>query len=243
VDVIVSLDAGAKSRLGMPDHLFDGRTLINIEHHASNSHFGDINVVNIKASATGVIVYDLIRENGLPVSSAVAQAIYATILTDTGSFRQSNTTAEIHEMAAALIRAGADPWLVARSIYESNTRSRLDLLGMCLDTLETHDGGRSAWLHVDGAMYEKSGGVEEDTEGLIEFGRSLDGVEVAVFIRPGNNGAWKVSFRGKVEADVGTLAANLGGGGHRHASGCTLKGSFGQVRDQVRQAVSALLAT
>ena len=125
--------------------------------------------------------------------------------------------------------------------------STLDLFeglpGACLETLEMCDGGRSAWLRVDHEMYERTGAVEEDTEGFIDYGRGLDGVEVAVMIRQEDDrDRWKVTFRSKVSADVGALATKLGGGGHRHAAGCIMSGTLDEVGRRVRGAVSELFA-
>jgi len=245
VDTIISLDAGSKSRLGLPDMFFEGRKLLDIDHHASNDRFGDVNLVEIKACSTGAIVLELIERLGLQLSPAAASAIYVTILTDTSCFRNAATTADVFDLAAKLVRAGAAPWPIAREVYESHSKGMIELLRTCLGTLELQNDGRSAWLHVDPAMYEHTGGDAQDTEGFIEYARSLQGVEIAVFIRPevstDMHTTWKVTFRGKYDADVGALAVTLGGGGHHHAAGCTMHGSFEEVRHKARVAVSALL--
>jgi len=241
VDLILSLDAGARSRLGLDGAFFEGRTLLNIDHHPSNEMFGDINLVDVGACATGAMVEELIRRLGLILTPAAAEAVYGTVLTDTFCFRNTHTSAGVFELAARLARAGARPEHIAREVYESHRRATFDLLHFCLATLEIHDRGRSAWLHVDQKMYRQSGSDAEDTEGFIEYGRSLQGIEVAVFIRPESTGGWKVSFRGKLDVDVGALAVSLGGGGHRYAAGCSLPGAFDEVRGRVRRAVSELL--
>ncbi len=242
-DVIVSLDCGAKSRLGMPDEFFASATLINIDHHASNQLFGDINVVDARYCATGAMIYDLLLAMKVPLNPAGASAIYAAVLTDTASFRLSSATADVYRMAASLIDAGAEPWPISVGIYESRPLAGLRIMTACLETLEVHDGGRSAWVYIDREMYEHSGADVEDTEGLIDYARSIDGVEVAVFVRidESRDACWKVSFRGKTHADVGSLAAALGGGGHRHAAGCLMRGSFDEVNQRLHTAVSELL--
>jgi len=242
VDLIISLDAGSKVRLGFPDAFFANRKLAVIDHHASNDCFGDINLIDISACATGAIVYELIQHLELPISAAAANALYVTLLTDTASFRNENATAEVHEMAVALIRAGAQPWPVAREVYESRSEAGFHLQMRCMQTLKMMDNGRSAWLYVDTDMYRDSGSDGEDTEGLIDLARGLLGVEVAVFMRPGDDASsWKVTFRGKYDADVGALAVSLGGGGHRFAAGATMSGSFEDIRSKVQKAVTELL--
>ncbi len=241
VDTVVCLDSGNIDRLGLPPSFFRGKTVLNIDHHSNNTGFGDVNLIVPEAAATGEIILELMKRLNLPLSADAATAIFTAILTDTCSFRLANATARIHRLAAELIEAGADPWHISRGVYESHSRTRLDLLGLCLKTLELRDEGRSSWLHVDQEMYEQTRATHEDTEGFIEYGRSLDGVEIAVFIRPEEDQEWKVSFRNKTTTDVSALASRLGGGGHPHAAGCILAGTFDEVRERVRDEVSKLL--
>ncbi|MDX8404493.1 MAG: bifunctional oligoribonuclease/PAP phosphatase NrnA [Mariprofundaceae bacterium] len=241
VDTIISLDCGAKSRLGMPDSFFAGKKLINIDHHASNNGFGEVNVVDANYCATGAMVFDLLLALGVTLTPAMASALYVALLTDTASFRLSTVTAEVFDLAAALVKAGADPAIASKAVYGSNSLERLKLLNMSLNTLELHDDDRSAWLHVTEDMYASTSADTEDTEGFIDYGRGIAGVEITVFIRPESDGYWKLSFRGENGMDVGSLAMELGGGGHRYAAGCTLAGTLAEVTDQVRPLVSSYL--
>jgi len=243
-DLIISLDCGARGRLGMNDAFYAGTRLINIDHHASNNHFGDLNVVDARYCATGAMMFDLLIAMLIPLTNTSASAIYAAVLTDTASFRLPNATSAVYRMAADLIDAGAEPWPICVNIYESVPLAGLKILTACLDTLVLRDQSRSAWLHVTRDMFEATGADVEDIEGLIDYARSIDGVEVAVFIRCDEQGddRWKVSFRGKTTADVGAVAASLGGGGHKHAAGCLMHGSLDEVRARVEQAVSDILA-
>ena len=140
IDLIVSLDAGARSRLGMDDGFFAGRRLINLDHHASNTRFGDINLVDADACATGVLAHALIRHMGLSLSSRAAMAIYVTLLTDTHSFRLSTVTPGVLRLAGEMIEAGAEPGLAARSVYEAQRPEGMDLLRRCLQTLKLRNG-------------------------------------------------------------------------------------------------------
>jgi len=193
------------------------------------------------------MMFDLLIAMDRPLSKISASAIYAAVLTDTASFRLPNADAAVYRMAADLIDAGAEPWPICVNIYESHPLGGLKLLTACLDTLTMRDEKRSAWVHVTHAMYESTGADVEDSDGLIDYARSIDGVEVAVLIRCDENSdknsddGWKVSFRGKTTADVGAVAASLGGGGHRHAAGCLMRGSFDDVLSRVEQAVSRIL--
>jgi phosphoesterase RecJ-like protein len=188
------------------------------------------------------MIFDLLLAMEVAFTVSIASAIYTAVLTDTSCFRHSNTSASIYRMAADLIEAGAQPWPISVAVYESKTLAGMNILTACLETLEIRDGGRSAWIYVNNEMYEKAGANIEDTEGLIDYARSIGGVEVAVLIRHHElEDRWKVNFRAKTTANVGALANSLGGGGHKHAAGCVLGGSFDEVRDIIRQEVSQIL--
>lgn len=243
VDTIVSLDCAAISRLGMPDTFFAGKTLVNIDHHASNRNFGQVNVVDAGYCATGAMIYDLLLFLETELTPAMAAPLYVALMTDTASFRLSTVDVDVFYLAAELVKAGADPATASKAVYGSNSVARLELLKLSLDTLELHDEQRSAWLHVTDAMYQQTGADTEDTEGFIDYGRSISGVGITVFIRPGSEGSWKLSFRGANGLDVGFLASELGGGGHRYAAGCDLHGSLDEVKEQVHPFVTRLLSS
>lgn len=242
-ELIISLDCGSFNRLAMPEAYLQGRTLVNIDHHASNKSFGNVNVIEHRYCATGAMVFDLLLAMDVTITATIASAIYTAVLTDTSRFRLANATADVYRMAADLIDAGAEPWPISVAVYESHSLGGLNILKLCLDTLEINDDGRSAWIYVNQEMYEQAGANVEDTEGLIDHVRSIENVEVAVLIRSHEAGddRWKVNFRAKTFADVGSLASQLGGGGHKHAAGCVMRGDFTEVRSKVRQAVSQLL--
>jgi len=242
-DLIISLDCGSFKRLAMPPAIQNQTTLINIDHHASNVQFGDINMVDPRYCATGAMISDLLLAMQVTFTASIASAIYTAVLTDTASFRLSSASASIYRMAADLIDAGAQPWPICMAVYESRSLAGMNILTACLETLEIRDDGRSAWVCVKREMYEKTGANVEDTEGLIDFARSIDGVEVAVLIRSHElEDRWKINFRAKTTIDVGALASALGGGGHKHAAGCVLNGSFDEVRTIIRKQVSQILA-
>jgi len=243
-DLIIALDCGARGRLGMPVSWFDGATLLNIDHHASNRLFGDINLVDARYCATGAMIFDLFIAMDVALNNDRATAIYAAVLTDTACFRLASASPAVYRMAADLIDAGAEPWPISVEVYESRSQAGIRMMTACLNTLEVNNDGRSAWVYVTDDIYRESGADVQDTEGLIDYARSIDGVEVAVFIRSDelHAGQWKVSFRGKTEANVGDLAASLGGGGHKHAAGCQMSGTLDDVRARVQAAVTHTLS-
>jgi len=240
VDVIISLDCGDQRRLAMPDTFFEKRTLINIDHHDTNSYFGHINVIETDACATGAMVYDLMQALGMPLCKNTAQSIYVTLMTDTGSFRYPCSSSDVYRLAATLIDAGAEPWPIAVEVYESATLGRMHLLAACLSTLHMSFQGRVAWLRIDQDMYVKTASDVEDTEGLIDYGRCVSGVEMAVLIREDAQDLWKVTFRGKLKIDVGELAQKLGGGGHAYAAGCAISGTYDEVFAKVNQVIGGV---
>ena len=242
VDTIISVDCGAKSRLGMPDTFFAGKTLINIDHHASNQGFGEVNVVDASYCATGAMIYDLLSFLEMKLTPSIASSLFVALMTDTASFRLSTVDADVFRLAAELVEAGADPAEAAKAVYGSNTFARLELLKLSLDTLELCDDQRSAWLHVTDEMYQQTKADTEDTEGFIDYGRGIAGVEVTVFMRPNCDASWKVSFRGANGLNVGSVAEALNGGGHRYAAGCTLYGTLDEVKERVAPLVTRLLS-
>lgn len=239
VDTVVALDAGAFSRLGFDRAIFADTCLINIDHHASNPDYGDLNVVNSDYCATGAMMFDLIQHLGQSFSKASADGLYAAILTDTVSFHLDRVDADVHRMTAELIDAGAEPGVAAEAIYDSQPLARLELLTLALQTLSIQNDGRSAWMHITQEMLDQTGAENEDSEGFIDVSRSVNGVEVVVFIRPEAENLWKVSFRGKSGRDVGAVAAALNGGGHRYASGCAVSGDLDDVYAKVQSVVDA----
>jgi len=243
VDTIISLDCGAKGRLAQDDAFFAGKTLINIDHYASNKMFGDINLIDANYCATGVMVRDLIVADGGTLSLPMAEAIYVAMITDTGNFRHRGVTGAVLRLAAELVDLGVNPERIGHAVYSNNSHARMKLFGLALETMVFTHQERVAWLHITEASYAESGADVEDTEGLIDVAASVENVEVAAFLRPHADHSWKVSFRSRGRVHVGDLAGQLGGGGHPNASGCQLDGDLEQVRAQVTLAVDRMMPT
>ncbi len=231
-DACIVLDA-EPSRTGLFDESVPADVLINIDHHITNSSTWAETWLDPSASATGEMVYRLILEFGSPLDRDIALCLYTAIFTDTGSFRYTNTSPESMRIAAILLEAGADPWLVTENVYESFAFRRLKLLGNLLAAMERSKDGRVAWVVVTEELYRKTGTSAEDTDNLINFVRSVKGVEVAVLFRQTADREYKISLRSKGRIDLSDLAQSLGGGGHRNAAGSTLPGTFEEIRDRV----------
>ena len=231
-DAVIVLDCGDLERVGFlnKDNI-PSDILINIDHHKTNLGFGTVNHVK-EAVASADIVYTIIKKMGIPVTPEIATCIYTAIMTETGSFKYTNTTAHTLKIAGDMIGYGANPWGIAEQVYNRNSINRINLLGQVLATLKLSEDGRIAWITVLEEMFKETGTTKEDTEDYINYPRSIEGVEVAILFRQSNND-WKMSFRSNGRIDVADVALEFGGGGHSMAAGCFLKGSFEEVREKV----------
>jgi bifunctional oligoribonuclease and PAP phosphatase NrnA len=208
-------------------------TVINIDHHVSNNSFGDINYIDPKASAVGEMLYDVIGALGAEVDARVAACLYTAIITDTGSFTYSNTTARAFEISEKLVRCGARPAKIAEEINENYSVSRLELLRLALFSLEFTGNRRIGSMTITQEMFRETGTGPDMIEGFIDYPRFVAGVKVAVLFRELPSGGYKVSFRSRDSLDVSRIAGHFGGGGHVNASGCTVPGDLSRVKDDV----------
>ncbi|MEM7048057.1 MAG: bifunctional oligoribonuclease/PAP phosphatase NrnA [Acidobacteriota bacterium] len=239
-DAMIMLECPSPDRSGLEDHLAD-ITTINVDHHLGNQVYGRVNWVDASAPSVGEMIYRLACTMKLPVDATTATALYLTLVTDTGGFRFANATPAAFEAAAALVREGARPEQVSQWVYESQPEGMMRLLGEMLATLELHAGGRIATVHLDLDMFERAGAVAGDSEGLIDFPRSIAGVDAVALIRQRPEGDFKVSLRSRGDTDVEKIASAHGGGGHRNAAGLVLTGTADSVRHQLIAALEAAL--
>ena len=238
VDVVMLLDCADISRPGKEFEnliLKDGFTLAFVDHHASNGASSRYCLIDEGASSTGVLLYRMIKRLGVPVSPDVAECLFSTIVGDTGSFRYSNTCSETFTIAAELVDRGADPEKISRFIYDNEPLRKVMLRTLAMNTLEV--SGKIAFLHVSSEMFEQTGTEKEHTEGFVSMARSIEGVEVAVFLRQESAIGWKVSLRSKEYVDVAKIAGRYGGGGHRRAAGCVISASLSTVKRRLRGSI------
>ncbi len=220
---VIFLDCGNIDRMPVDFLTEGGNTVINIDHHHDNTRFGDFNLVDVEASCTAEIVYDLAVLLGAKITREMASALYVGLITDTGKFMYENTDAHTHRVAAALIDAGVDIDDTYRRLYEHVPIEKLRLVVRAIDGIQRHCGDRLVLTYITAADYEQTGAGEEMTEGVIDHLRSIDGTKVAAVIRDlGNRGraARKVSLRSSEgDVDVSAIARKNGGGGHKRAAG------------------------
>jgi len=241
-DIAFALDCGERERLGEEfNKVKEIGQVINIDHHVSNSFFGDLNLVDPQASSTAEIIYDLLRAMPAVLTPEVAENLYTGLLTDTGSFHYANTSPKTFAVARACLLAGVDPWKVAERFYETQPLARLRLLPLVLETLELHEDGRVSSVYVSHQMMEKTGATVAMTEDFANYPRSVKGVEVGLLLRELNSQKYRVSLRSRGKVDVARIAGKFQGGGHPGAAGCTVEGSLSEVKEKVLIALREIL--
>ncbi len=239
-DLAVVLDTGEVPRLGRVKPMIDAVPKVVVDHHPpGTAPIPGVSLRDPAACATGELVFDLLTRADCLWAEPAVTALYVAIVTDTGSFRHSNTSSRCHRIAAELIERGADPEEVHRSVYGAFPPRRLQLLREALGLLGVNEDGTVAWMTVPADAFHALGAQPDDLEGLVDYPRSLDGVQVAVLFRRIRSGAVKVSFRSNGEVDVDRLAKSFGGGGHVKASGAVVQGSEEAVRRRVVDAAEA----
>ncbi len=231
-DAYIVVDADPP-RTGLFDKQYPADILINIDHHITNPREWPLTWLDPDASACGEMIYKLIQELGVAIDRNIALCLYTAIFTDTGSFRYSNTKPESMKIAAEMLEAGADPWLVTENVYESFAYRRLKLLGAVLADMERSEDGRVAWVVVTHELYHRTETTAEDTDSFINFVRSVKGVEVAVLIRQTGEFQYKLSLRSKGRIDLSGLAQSFGGGGHKNAAGGVMSGTLEEVKKMI----------
>jgi phosphoesterase RecJ-like protein len=204
--------------------------VINIDHHPGNTNYGQLNWFDASAAACAELVYDLVRALDIPLTTEIATHIYLAILTDTGSFHYSNISPRTFEICGACLGAGVDPVLVARNVYDSNNMGRLKLFGAVLSAMQIDATGHIAIVYVDHEMARAAGGTYEDTEGLINLPLTVKEIEAVVFFKQIEGEEYRVSMRSKGDIDIGAIAKEFGGGGHKNAAGCTVQGGIDQLQ-------------
>jgi phosphoesterase RecJ-like protein len=210
----------------------EGRTLINIDHHASGRPFGSVNWIDEHACAVAAMVYRIAVAANVEITPSMATCLYAAILSDTGAFTYSSTTADTFALVHDLAAHGANPSQIARDIYFSNPATKIRLLGIALSNLRTEDD--LAWTWVTGEDMERIGAIAEDCEGVVNYLISIAGVEAAVFLREvPDTSQFRLSIRSKGKLDVARIAEHFGGGGHRSASGCTIDAPLDVATDRI----------
>jgi phosphoesterase RecJ-like protein len=241
-DTAVVLDCGDLSRVGSAADVIGGiPVVINIDHHATNTRFGTHQLVDVDACATSEIIYRLIQAMDLEMDKAIATAIYTGILTDTGSFRFSNTNREAFAICEAMVAMGVNPSTVAQHVYGTYSLGRIKLLNLALDSIEISHNGQLSIMTVTREMLADTGTQPEDADGLINYARRIQDVKVAALIHELENGngasgdrkRFHVSLRSDGSVDVSRIASGFGGGGHAGAAGFSAESSLAELKHTI----------
>ena len=227
--VVVVLDCNSPERAGLERYSF--RKSVVVDHHETESDFGDIRWVVPSAAATGLMVFYLIKAMGVKVTAEMALNLYTALAVDTGSFRYSNTSPEVLRAGAELIEAGAEPAFVSECLYERWDENRFNLLVMTLNTLEIKNS--VAVMHITKSMFEKTGTKPEDTENFSNLPRMIKSVKIAAVLRDAGKGFWKASLRSRGNVNVAKIAELYGGGGHKNAAGFRTSGSLKSIKEKL----------
>jgi len=235
-DVAVFLECPTLERAGSECTALIEKTpvWVNLDHHIDNAGFGHLNIIEPKQCAVAEIVYDLFVAMQEPIDAIVAAALYTAIMTDTGSFKYSNTTPRAHEITAELMKMDIKPFDIYQNVYENLSRPAALIAARAHATIEIDDG--ISCITITQAMLEEAGAGPEDTHDIVSFGRGIEEVEVALLFRETKDNI-KVSLRSKGHVDVNKIAVGFGGGGHLRAAGCNINGSMEEVKEQVFAAV------
>jgi phosphoesterase RecJ-like protein len=241
-DAAVILDCGDLSRVGEDWPLVSRvPVIINIDHHVSNTGFGTLQLIDGHACATAELVARLIRALAVPLDREMATCIYTGILTDTGSFRFSNTNSAAFAISREMMEFGVDPYGVAQHVFGSYSLGRIKLLNLALNSIEISGNGRLSLMTVTRRMLAETQTQQEDVDGLINYARRIEDVRVAALIQEQTNGLatpdgrarFHVSLRSDGSVDVAALAGAFGGGGHHSAAGFQIEATLPDIKSSL----------
>ncbi|MFH1852015.1 MAG: bifunctional oligoribonuclease/PAP phosphatase NrnA [Candidatus Neomarinimicrobiota bacterium] len=243
-DLVVVFDVGDFNRLRVLGNAIREHSIptVNIDHHLHvNENLFTYNLVDLQTAATGEILFDFFKPVvGDRLPFAIAEGLYTAVMTDTGSFRYSNTNIRSHEIAVECIRAGVQPHKIYQLVYESRSVGKMKLLGSILNSLKFECNGQLAWFSIDHRMLAEAAASPSDVDGFTDFIRSIKGVEVALMMFQNGSDTCRINFRSKGKYQIHGVATRMGGGGHPFAAGAVINGQLATV---VPQVVSATIAT
>ncbi len=230
---VIVLDSSDPDRLGnFKDAVMKSNMIINIDHHVTNQRFGLLNYVNKTASATGEIVFGILMDLGIEMDYNIAEALYVAISADTGSFKYENTTPHTHRVIAKLLDSGINPGVISQKIFDERPYTYYILLKEALSTLELYENRTVAVMTLSKDLRERSGATTDDLEGIVNFSRNIEGIELGILFYVESDSEVKVGFRSR-SLDASELAGRLNGGGHIRAAGCRMQGDFQSVKQRV----------
>jgi phosphoesterase RecJ-like protein len=211
----------------------ENQFVVNIDHHATTALFGKINWIDSTASACGEMIYNLAKAIGVRVTKEIAECCYTALITDTGSFHYSNTTERTFKVASELLRTGVKPAKTAEAVFASYPWSRIQLMGAVLSTARRDVTGRVAILRHSLEMQHSAEASDEDADGFVNYPLTVGEVEAVAMLKESEPGVYRTSLRSKGDVNVAKVAEKFGGGGHRNAAGCTLRGTWEEAEEKI----------
>ncbi|MDP7354196.1 MAG: bifunctional oligoribonuclease/PAP phosphatase NrnA [Desulfobacterales bacterium] len=248
-DTAVILDCGDLERIGNALSTISRIPhIINIDHHVTNTRFGEFNLIDPSACATSEIVYRLIRRMEAAINLATATSIYTGILTDTGSFRFSNTNKAAFDICAEMVALGVEPYSIAQLVYGTYSLGRIKLLNLALDSIEISKNRKLSMMAVTQEMLNETGTKPEDIDGFINYAKGIEDVQVAVLIQELFNDKkevqshehFHVSLRSNGTVNVAEIASTFGGGGHSNAAGFSIESTLAHLKSRVDKLAETL---
>ncbi|UCD90987.1 MAG: bifunctional oligoribonuclease/PAP phosphatase NrnA [Desulfobacterales bacterium] len=238
-DVAVILDCSDLKRIGDAASMVSKiPVIVNIDHHVTNTRFGHFQFIDTSACATAEIIYRFIKKMGVPINKDIATSIYTGILTDTGSFRFSNTNRLAFEICQEMVEVGVDPYDIAKQVYGTYSLGRIKLLNLALDSIEITNNGKLSIMTLTQDMFDKTHTRHEDVEGFINYARNIEDVKITALIKESCNSkgdkggvnTFHISLRSNGTVDVASIASTLGGGGHPNAAGFSTESTLSDIK-------------
>jgi len=241
-DVAVILDCANMKRLGDAVSIVSKiPVIVNIDHHVTNTRFGHFQFIDTSACATAEIIYRLIKMMDVPINKAIGTSIYTGILTDTGSFRFSNTNRSAFEICQEMVGLGVVPYNIAKHVYGTYSLGRLKLLNLALDSIEIANNGKLSTMTLTQNMFDETHTRHEDVEGFINYARNIEDVQITALIKESCNSkgekggvnTFHISLRSDGTVDVAAIASSLGGGGHPNAAGFSIESTLPGIKSML----------
>lgn len=242
-DLAISVDCATLKRLEKNEFFENAKRTIVIDHHGSNNMYGDFNYVNPVSPACCEILAGIFNYYNINITKEIGTCLLTGIITDTGGFKYPATTAETFEFTAELLRKGVNVSDIYKRVLQTVSRAHFELAKRVMDRMEILENGKVTFSYIDKKDEEEVGAKPGDHEGLVEIGRDIDGVEVAIFIRQKEDGSneYKVSLRSSEYVNVSDVSLMFGGGGHPRAAGATIPGTVEEVKEKLLKEIKKVL--
>ncbi len=238
-DAIFVMECSDINRPGIEN--IETQLVVNIDHHATCEHFGNINWIDPTASAVGEMIYNLCKAIGGRITKEIAECVYLAIVTDTGSFHFPNTTDRTLKVASELVKVGVKPSNISEAVYNSYSWSRVALMQKVLETLKRDESGRIAFMRQTIEMVKESDAVDGDNNGFVNIPLTAMEIVASVYMREVRPNTYRVSLRSKGDINVARIAEMFGGGGHKNAAGCRVEGDWDTLEREIAGALSEVI--